>query len=441
MLAALCLEERSPRLSAASVRHIWPGLIRRASGPRPLAAIFFLLGPLLYVTPLAATTAMPVAAVVAALHAHDEGRLALARELARAWFWLPLFVLMVASAAWALDAPAALLLAFRLAALFAFGVVLVRSLTVLPVTLLSLPLAALAWGLSVTSVVVLADLANGGILAVAMHGVRPGFEVANVYSRGATVHAVMLVPLALGLGFGGRRRLGLIQLLLGALAILSISSLSAKLALGSGIAAGAIVLAVPLARWLFPIVLATAVAGLPFVLPVELTPANACWLAAHKATAMHRIYIWNFAAERIAEHPLLGWGLDAARRIPGGNQEVVVSFCNADLKPSQPTIINTVMPLHPHNGILQVWLELGGLGALVGFGALLVTLVRAFAARPFGSRPGRAAIAAPAMAGTSVGVISFGIWQEWWISALFLAAAVAVAAARLATAKTTGSAA
>ena len=40
---------------------------------------------------------------------------------------------------------------------------------------------------------------------------------------------------------------------------------------------------------------------------------------AFKDSAGHRLEIWHFAGQRIAERPLLGWGLDASRAIPGGN--------------------------------------------------------------------------------------------------------------------------
>ena len=37
-----------------------------------------------------------------------------------------------------------------------------------------------------------------------------------------------------------------------------------------------------------------------------------------KESAGHRLLIWSFTGNRIAEHPVLGWGLDSSRAIPGG---------------------------------------------------------------------------------------------------------------------------
>jgi O-antigen ligase len=108
---------------------------------------------------------------------------------------------------------------------------------------------------------------------------------------------------------------------------------------------------------------------------------------------------WSYAVERIAERPLAGWGLDASRAFSPHIQ------------------------LHPHNGALQVWLELGLPGAV------LLALVWAQNYRRLG-REGRRLVA-PATAGSAAvylffGLVSFGVWQEWWLA---LGALVAVIAA------------
>src|SRR3546814_3641058 len=73
----------------------------------------------------------------------------------------------------------------------------------------------------------------------------------------------------------------------------------------------------------------------------------------------HRIEIWRFAAEKAAERPLTGWGFDATRVLGRIAESEVFS--------------GRTLALHPHNLSLQVWLELGGVGALlvVGIGFFL----------------------------------------------------------------------
>lgn len=127
-----------------------------------------------------------------------------------------------------------------------------------------------------------------------------------------------------------------------------------------------------------------------------------------------RLAIWDYTAQRIAERPLTGWGLDSAR---GFQEPIVVAGIE------QPAI-----PLHPHHMPLQIWLELGAVGAA------LAALTLALAAWAWAARPrarGAAFAAAGAIgAGLVYAHVSYGVWQEWWIAAQFLAAMACVVAAR-----------
>ena len=127
-----------------------------------------------------------------------------------------------------------------------------------------------------------------------------------------------------------------------------------------------------------------------------------------KHSALHRIKIWEFAAERISEKPFIGWGLDSSRNIPGGNQII--------------TGTETYMPLHPHNGVLQVWLELGAVGAALLAALLLICLM---GLRKSGT-PDRAGGTAALMGVLTILCLSFGIWQNWWVATLGLMAVLTV---------------
>ncbi|HTI67354.1 MAG TPA: O-antigen ligase family protein [Caulobacteraceae bacterium] len=120
-----------------------------------------------------------------------------------------------------------------------------------------------------------------------------------------------------------------------------------------------------------------------------------------------RLDIWRFAASRILERPFFGWGLDAARMF-------------------SPNI-----PLHTHNAAIQIWLELGAVGASIAalFWLWLGGRIDALEAR---DRPLAATAAACASAYLTIGALSFGVWQEWWLAlgALSIAACAALAAAR-----------
>ncbi len=249
------------------------------------------------------------------------------------------------------------------------------------------------------------------------------------YSRGGDIAAFLIVPLALGLWHRGWHRLALAQLIIGGIAILVGWEVSSKLALAVGLVAGAAVLAAPRLRWVLVAALALAAVTGPWVLPVTLPAADTCWLILHKPSGLHRLIIWNFVDGKIRERPWLGYGLDGARRLPGGQDPVKVWACGAS-SDWPPVIDNQMLPLHPHNAVLQIWLELGGIGALFAFGALLTSLIRAFSAAGPQSRAAHAILAAFAAAALGPGFLSFGIWQEWWVSSLLIGIAMMTALAR-----------
>ena len=79
-----------------------------------------------------------------------------------------------------------------------------------------------------------------------------------------------------------------------------------------------------------------------------------------------REQIWRFGAERILEKPVLGWGFAASYNLPDMGEV------------SLRTTAKKVISNHPHNVFLQLWLELGIPGVLLGgwFLFALVTRVR-----------------------------------------------------------------
>lgn len=123
-------------------------------------------------------------------------------------------------------------------------------------------------------------------------------------------------------------------------------------------------------------------------------------------SAYHRLLIWDFTAKRITERPTRGWGFYSSRAIPGG-----VEFANGKL-PS--------LPLHPHNAALQWRLELGLPGVVLG-GVLLFLFFRA--AGKYANRADRATATAAVITNVTIALLSYGIWQSWWVAALIFSAA------------------
>lgn len=114
-----------------------------------------------------------------------------------------------------------------------------------------------------------------------------------------------------------------------------------------------------------------------------------------------RVGYWSHAMDWISLQPVRGWGLDSSRAFSPG------------------------IVLHPHNGPLQVWLELGAVGALLAAAAWWLMLSRLSDEK---ADLARAGIAGSAAAYLLFAGVNFGLWQEWWLA---LGALVAVAAAAL----------
>lgn len=119
-----------------------------------------------------------------------------------------------------------------------------------------------------------------------------------------------------------------------------------------------------------------------------------------------RLEIWRFTGDHLSERPWTGWGLDASRVIEG----------EAEIRGT----IQQLLPLHPHNAPLQVWMETGAFGAiLIAFA--LVMMGGRIAGAPLLSRLQAAAIAWVAAAYFCFIFFSYGIWQEWHAAALAVA--------------------
>ena len=259
--------------------------------------------------------------------------------------------------------------------------------------------------------IVVARAIFGGSIAILFAG--PRHLQPYVFNRAAVTLALFVWPAALVVW---RRRGALSAIGLIAATAIVIAPLESQSAL-VGVLAG---LAVCGAAWLRPrltaLVLAAGLAGGVALAPaIPHLPVVADWTTRRdiSVSVYHRLEIWTFVADTIAERPLRGWGLNSSRDLPGGEVEI------------GPGIRR--ISLHPHNAYLQLWLELGAIGATLG--TLLVLL--GFDAARRCARPGDLSarnaasltIAQVAAAAIMVG-ISYGLWQAWWMADLWLAAAV-----------------
>lgn len=140
-------------------------------------------------------------------------------------------------------------------------------------------------------------------------------------------------------------------------------------------------------------------------------------------SAYSRVDIWLATTGYINERPILGYGMDGSRALPGAQAKILRSYPTVVGRLNWQTALEAV-PLHPHNLFLQLWVELGVIGAFLGF-VVLWALIREIASIP--GRVDRALGYGMFATGLAMGLASFGAWQSWWLSALWLAGALAAA--------------
>ncbi|MES2252607.1 MAG: O-antigen ligase family protein [Pseudomonadota bacterium] len=154
---------------------------------------------------------------------------------------------------------------------------------------------------------------------------------------------------------------------------------------------------------------------LPFLLNTFLTDKNIHEInkILPSYSSIHRLYIWQYVSQKIMERPLIGFGIDAGTQEAVGGKIITKPFYwefkNGEGVNSHP-VHSKQIPTHPHNAILQWWLEGGAIGAL-WWAALLVFLVEKISVLPTLSRKITFAFFSSNM---MIMLVSIGFWQSWW---------------------------
>ena len=419
---------RSTNLATARLLRYKPGVDRRQDRasmifrpcPPPrvhtLRGAFFLMPILALLAPLGLA---PLALLTAVL---------LLATTPRPWRWPPLHLtalLMLTpllaglSAAWSQDPPLSLKAAGQIAAIAIAIVALsvgARSADCRPAA------AAALTGVDSGRAVLVIDRLVGNKLIGLVHGMNFDAMAWETFAqastkRGTTVIAVLTWPLVAAFIASGRRTLAALALALGGGCVLAGYSSTAVVALLAGLPALALFqFAGRRAGWAASAVLALAVLAAPWAVR-QLPPPQRLWDAQPwiPNSAHHRLTIWRFTADRTAERPVLGWGMDASRIMPGGDDAIKVGRIVDGRKWE---MFEQMLPLHPHNAFLQWWLELGLAGA-AAMTALAGALIAATARLPV---PRRGLVMAGLTSALVCAASAFGAWQSWWLLSLGLAA-------------------
>ena len=120
----------------------------------------------------------------------------------------------------------------------------------------------------------------------------------------------------------------------------------------------------------------------------------------------HRLRMWGYCWQVIAEHPLRGAGFDASRSF----SETYIASDGREI---------TTVSLHPHNAGVQIWTETGFIGALLA-SAVIATLFKPVS-EFVQSRGHAGAVSGVIIAVIIISSLTYGAWQFWWWGCVFFA--------------------
>ena len=324
---------------------------------------------------------------------------------------------------WSLDWSVALVGAAKLVLVHGFGILLLISITQLGDDETNRAMRALFCGFLLAAIMIAVELAFNGPMYESLRGVSYFQRASGLFwlNPSMGILLIMVWPILCWLNTKNLQIFAIATLigLFGLVYWLDYRSGLVALALGTCAA----VLTFYFRRFLRPAISLLFILGVlsaPIILG-SVKPSNVIETeSALPKAALHRLLIWNFTTKKIFEKPVLGWGMNAARLIPGGQDK---------LHDASNSYYGQKLPLHPHNIALQVWLELGLVGTILLsiFGALVILAITAQ------NLPLSVSVCSIGQLTTGLAILnlSYGVWQTWWGASLYLAAALMIAVSRL----------
>lgn len=131
----------------------------------------------------------------------------------------------------------------------------------------------------------------------------------------------------------------------------------------------------------------------------------------------YRMHIWDYVTDKIMEKPILGWGAGSSKHLGTDAQ--------GQLTDAKFGLLGEPIPVHPHNGVLQVWLEFGAVGAIAAF-ALLARMMVLADRRAVTPARRIWSFSAIALLGCFFG-FNFSISSSWWLASIVALTSIAAA--------------
>jgi O-antigen ligase len=154
------------------------------------------------------------------------------------------------------------------------------------------------------------------------------------------------------------------------------------------------------------------IVGSPFIIKAMGLPERGTHnsIVYRKHSYDHRLFIWHDLSQHVFEKPIIGHGFASTRysRSPA----IYPKTFEAGFQ----------IPTHPHNAPLEIWGDLGAIGAILF--SLIILLI------PLGTyklrdNSAKACLLALFVSGLILCQVSYGFWQIWWLSSLWFLGAFA----------------
>lgn len=256
---------------------------------------------------------------------------------------------------------------------------------------------------------------HGGVWSIAnINDIEmPGFVINN----GVSLLAMFLWPTLMILNSKNRHKLTFVGFITTVYIISKSSTFAAAVAVGFGSLSFVVAFLVPrIVYRIAAIGLTLLILGIPFAmnaLPDARTIGKD--LPELSYSVYPRLVIWQYASNLVLEKPLIGHGIRTSRGLNKTDTKIPFVYReNEEIHRGNTEAI----PLHPHNGLIQIWLELGAGGAVLGLVLILCILWNI--SKSLAPQTGKALAFAALTCSICLVSVSYGLWQSWWLASLWL---------------------
>lgn len=144
---------------------------------------------------------------------------------------------------------------------------------------------------------------------------------------------------------------------------------------------------------------------LPFIFRILTPEQYTQWSTILDSSHTHRLFIWHSVTKQIFERFWTGFGIGSSRYRFLTNDGDDITIVNEGKK---LVLFSPENCLHPHNFMLQIWLELGAIGVMLACLTWIVYWRNSYATSSSNTI---------AFFGCALCVIATGIsvWQSWWL--------------------------